>query len=296
MKFLIQTCTETNVLCDELKVKHYKELLKSLYGDEPNPVVFFETLWDILSDLTNKDKSFFKQVSLIDLFLYIIQIRINSQGDACNLVLMREGKKNSIELRLDFLVEELLLAYAQHETLIACNENTEVLFECPSSQKLLQYAPQEFLRFLKGVFVIKNQKKTFVEIKTIDEATQIFNKVPLTTSLAFVKAYESFINTASNINFLTRYNVEDQHICLLPSTESFIWLIKLLFNESLDGFYNNMFYLSYLGHMNSRYLENCTPGEYMLYAQLLESNLAAAQKNSNGLNSEEFPQNEEFDS
>mgnify|MGYP000222916683 CR=1 FL=1 len=61
--------------------------------------------------------------------------------------------------------------------------------------------------------------------------------------------------------------------------------IKLLFNDQLLSIYENIFALCKLGNFTPEYIENCTPGEYILFVKKLEQlNKTNTQQPSNDMN------------
>ena len=63
-----------------------------------------------------------------------------------------------------------------------------------------------------------------------------------------------------------------------------------MFNEPLDVFYDNVFYLSYLGHLTVSDIHNMSPGEYTYFVRRLEQ--TNGNQNSNSDSSEEMVETE----
>ena len=72
MKFLIKLSKES-ILCTELLIKDYKNILKSSYGEESEIDVFLfvETLCEIFSNVSGKETSYFKKLSIFDFFCFL---------------------------------------------------------------------------------------------------------------------------------------------------------------------------------------------------------------------------------
>ena len=289
MKLLIKTCLTPTILCSELKVKQYKELLKTTYGEEPNIQIFLETLWDILAELTGKQKIFFKQINIIDLLLVVLQIRIASQGDACDIILTHEGKKANVEMKLDCCIEDIQHTFCCNLEQTISYNGVDIIIGCPSSERLLETTEEDYLHYIKEARFTLNGETAHVNIEHNTRAKQIFEQLPPHISMRIFKYVTDFNTIASELNLLDRYGCIEQTINFMPSLESLMWFTKLLFSESLEGFYNNVFYLSYLGHMNAEYIENCTPGEYLLFTQTLQNNL-----NTNNQTDSSSPTEEQF--
>ena len=277
MKFVSKLSTEI-VLCDELKVKLYKELLKCTYGDEPNKIIFVETLYEILSSATNKPLEYFKKLNIIDLFCLLLDTRINSQGDICKVVVTNNDKQMNLELNLNYIRSELSDVLTNLSSVNVVQNDIEVVFECPSMERSCQEAEEEYLYFIKGVRAEVNGETKFAHITTNEQAKLLFEKVSPKVSLQIIERFQKLIDVISNTNFLSRYGLTEQKLIFFPSIDNFIWFTKLIFNESLETFYDNLFYLSHLGHMSTEYIENANVGEYNYFVSCLQRTLAA--KNS----------------
>jgi hypothetical protein len=272
MKFVSNLSKDT-LICSELQVKDYKELLKCTYGDDVNHLIFIETISEVFSKVANKPTDFFKKANVIDLFCLLLDVRINSLGDICKVVITKDEKKMNLELRLDFIRDDLKNLFNVLSTTIEQN-NIKVVFECPSVERLLQNASEEYLYFIKGSYINKDNSTKFIEITTNDHAQMFFEKLSPKVSLQIIEQFESFVKSAAGINFLSRYGIEDQTLNFLPSLSSLIWFTKLIFNESLESFYDNLFYLSHHGHMNAEYIENSAVGEYNYFVTCLKNTLS----------------------
>tara|TARA_R110000868_G_scaffold302194_1_gene562707 strand:- start:180 stop:1088 length:909 start_codon:yes stop_codon:yes gene_type:complete len=259
---------KTKLLCSELSLKDYKEILKITYGDEPSVPIFIETITSILSRLTNTDQSFFKELNIIELLIVLIELRIQSMGDAVTITLKEESANTSLELRLDWIKEDLLLVCNQFNDHTIQQNNFNITLSPPSIEKLLESTDEEYLYFIKKV-LNKNNDQSIVT-SNVNLAKMFFDKLSARTAANIIKYFENFVTTLKNSNFLSRYGIEKQILVFIPTIESLMWFVKLLFNESIDSFYDNIFYLSHYGHLNSSYIEQCTPGEYIYFTKKLQ--------------------------
>jgi hypothetical protein len=273
MKFIAEL-TNAKVLCNELKVKDYKELLKCIFGDEPDKVIFIETVCDVFSNITNKPAEYFKSLNAIDFFLLLLETRINSQGDACKVSITKDSKQMSLELRLDYIRDETKKAFESINSTIIKQDNIEVVFECPSVERLLDNVTDEHLYFIKEASIKKNNSIKTIKINNNEQAKLLFEKLAPKISLQIIKKFEEFLKPCVEVNFLNRYKIDDQKLNFIPSIDNILWYSKLMFNESLDTFYDNLFYLSHLGHLNLEYVESLSPGEYIYMTKKLQSTLA----------------------
>lgn len=279
MKFSVETLT-AKFFCSELNIKLYKELLKCSFGDDPDKDIFIETLSDILSSLLNKSPEEIKEMSVVDLLLTVLQLRINSQGDSIKLSVSKDGKRMGLELDLNLIKQSIITLYKPYAFKTLTDNNIDLYFSIPSVKRLLTLDHEDYLYFLSHV-KIKNKQ---VKINTNSEAVELFDRLPPKLSLQFIEYFNEFTKEVTNANFLERYQIQ-QILQFVPSIDSLIWYTKFLFSEPLDVFYDNLFYLSHLGHLNLTYIDQLSPGEYIYMVKKLEHTLN--QKSSNSSENEE---------
>jgi len=271
MKFLSKLTKET-LVCSELQVKYYKDLLKCSYGDEPDVFLFVETLCDIFSVITNKPAEYFKHLSLIDLFCLLLDVRINSNGQICKIIITKNSQKMTLELDLE-VIRDSLREFAKKSFVVIDQTNTEIKLECPSINRLMQESLDVSTLFIKSIAV--KSPNSYHEITVNEHAQMLYGMLPPNVSFQINDAFESFIKSLNKINFLSRYGITEQELTFNLSVDSFIWYTKLIFNEPLNILYDNIFYLSHLGHLDANYIENSAVGEYTYFIGCLQSTLAA---------------------
>lgn len=281
MKYISKLSKET-FFCTELLVKDYKEILKCSYGEEPNKKIFAETVCEVLAKIIQKPTSYLRTLNVVDLFCLILDVRFNSLGP-CNVILTQNDQKFNLELNLGYIKEETEQLFNKLSTTIEHN-GIEVVFECPSVERLLQPTKDDYLTYIKGSYITKNNDKKFIEIHTNEQAELLFDKIPPKISLVIIEKFNEFVEQITGMNFLSRYGFKDQKLIFVPSLDSLIWFVKLMFNEDLSSVYDNIFYLSYTGKMGADYVENCAVGEYNYYIGLLRQ--VVASKNSSNSPSE----------
>jgi hypothetical protein len=281
VKYICQLSKET-LICTELIVKDYKEILKCSYGEEPNKKIFVETICEVLGRIVQKPATYIRTLNIIDVFCLLLDIRFNSLG-ACNVTLTRDEQKYNLELNLGYIKEETEQLFSKLSTTIEHN-GIEIVFECPSVERLLQSTKEDYLTYIKGSYITKNDTKKFIAINTNEQAELLFDKISPKISLEIIQKFNTFVETITGMNFLSRYGFKDQQLVFVPSLDSLIWFTKLMFNEDLSSVYENIFYLGYTGRMGAEYVENSAVGEYNYYIALLRQVVAA--KNSSNTPSE----------
>ena len=274
MKFSTSLSKET-VVCSELKVKDYKNILKCSYGETPDQLPFIETLCETLAVVSDKPIPYIRSLNIIDLFCLLIDARVNCLGKICKIVLTLNNVKHNIELNLANLKTELSVIFLDTPLTIQQDEFVFVL-DYPSAERLLNLSENDiYLSLLKKVYIQKGEVKYELDITTNKQAETFINLIPPSVYVCLVKNCNILINKLLNVNFLDRYNIrKDQVLNFNLSIDTLIWYTKLIFNESLEKLYNNIFNLSYLGHMSAEYIENSVVGEYIYFAGCLAKSLA----------------------
>jgi hypothetical protein len=274
---------ESILSCSELKLKQYKELLKATYGDQPSPLNFIEALIDVFSNLTNKERNALKtEFGIYELFLILLNLRLFSLGSTCGIVIQRsETIKANLELNLIKLKEDLQKQCPSKFTILIEFDSHEITLKPPSLSRILQSSLTKDEEYLSILYKINFNKQNSVIIKTDEEARTLFENLPPKISIEIVQCYENYIKTILSNNLLERYNITDQRLLFTPNIETLLWFTKLLFNESLNNLYDNMFYLAMKSNISPSYLEECNPGEYMYFVKKLEEWIREQNKQAN---------------
>ena len=279
MKLKSELCTQT-ILFKEPSLKHYKYLLKSLYGETPSPDTFVETIIDIATDITDNPPTYFRDLNVVDFFLFLIDWRMLILGKDCSVIVKQEDKEMKLSLDLDLLKTDIIDAFKPFiNRQIQLNENIAINFDCPSFSRLCdvfsQTTNEDYLLFIKSAIVKNGNQTHIIEIKTSKQAEELFNKLLPSASIQIIDHYTDFINVCANLNLLSRYKLKsNQTLPFTPSTQTVIWLCQLFFNESLSSIYDNLFYLSYYGKLDLNYIENGTVGEYVYFTNMLKNMLS----------------------
>lgn len=266
--------TRETIFFSELSVKDYKNFLKETFGDDPKPGPFMDIVYTLLQKVTDKPLEYIKNLSAIDLLCLLIEVRINSVGDVCDIVLKKpaQDKPDKLQLNMDGLKEDLVLI-DQYVSRVIQADNIIISFGCPSLQRIAT-ATDEYISFINKVVVRDKQ----LDIKTNEQAELVFNSLSPKLSLEIIETYKQIADTFANFNLLERYNIFEPTINFIPTANHVVWLIKLLFGESLETFYTTFFHMCYTGHMSAEYLESITVGEYKYFVNCLKNVIAAQSK------------------
>lgn len=267
MKFVSKLSQET-IVFTELLVKDYKNLLKGLYGEDIEPVVFVDCVCELLASITNKSEDYFRHMNIIDLFCLLLDVRINSMGNICSVNLTKaNNKKAKLDLNLEHIKKSLSIINKQINSCVSYKE-MEVELSCPSINNLI--SKKEELSFIKKVSI----KGIPFNITTNEQLTVLTEYLPVNLFLDINQKIKEIIKTVNSLNFLSVYGLKEEYLGFNLNISSIIWYIKLFFEEPLDVFYKNFFYLSYYGHMNASYLESISIGEYNYFVRCLKDTLS----------------------
>jgi len=110
-----------------------------------------------------------------------------------------------------------------------------------------------------------------LHIKTINDARRILNSLNAKEGNLLITNFYNIAKFINSQNAFDRYKINTtEKLRFVPNSTSFIWFVKLMYGDSLDSIYNNIFMLSKYANMSPEYLESCTPGEYMFFVKRLE--------------------------
>lgn len=272
------------LMFEELKLKHYKDLLKCLYGDTPDKKTFVTTIIEISSAITNKPVDFFKQLNIVEFAMFLLDLRMSVLGPSGGIVVTRNDKQMNLEIDLTNFKQDLKEAYnTVLKTTIAYEDKIFVDLECPSFERLLdEEEKDEYIKYIKKIVIKTKSEQIEILVKTNKQARELFYQLMPKLSLQVINFCENVVKTGTKANLLARYKLLDnQQILFLPSLDILIWILKLFFNESLSVIYENLFYLSYSGKLDLSYVENCTVGEYTFFVNTLRNVLSKQSSTSN---------------
>lgn len=267
--------SESVLICSELQVKHYKNLIKSLYGEEPDPEVFFDVLYEIIEAVTNKPRSAIEQMSILDLFCLMIEIRRLCHGDLCKLSVQTEDKKVTLSLNLALLKMDLLKLSRSLAKVVA-QDDIQISCRCPSFKRL-ENVKEDAFAAIASVNIREQQK---MQITDNEQAEQLLDRLSSKTFFEINQVVNEILASVRNFNIFGRYSYIKRELNFSLSKTYFVWFSKLMFGEDLNEIFNNIFYLSHYNHMNAQYIEELPVGEYNVYVSLLKGYLQSQSSSS----------------
>jgi hypothetical protein len=213
-------------------------------------------------------------------------------GDVVTVSLNNDKMQRSIDLNLTLLKEDVQQFYAQFSNTKIKQADVDIFMSIPSIEMLSTKTSEEYLYFIKSV---KLKNKDLFEITNVEMASSLFETIPAKTASKIINYCQEFIKDIQSLNLLSRYKGIDQTFGFIPTIENLLWFVKLMFNESLSSFYDNIFYLAKHVNMSPSYIESCTPGEYIYFTKKLEEFIAAQNQGNQQQpdydhSSDEFPE------
>ncbi len=295
MKFTIEL-TDRKVFSSELKLKHYKEILKCSFG-EPDFDSIFQTFSEIFQEIMQIELEELMHFSILDFLFLIYEARSIGLGNECNITAAVDKKQMNISLKLDLLKEDLSNAYSKFFPKTYTAGCVTIFFQNPTIARVLEDERKEiepdYASFIHSI-IYKDNKFLF---ETNEQVRRVFDSLPSQISTKITYELENALTKLTTINFLKRYQLPpDITLTFIPSVKSLIWFTKLLFSEPLDVFYDNMFYLTHLGNMDLNYIEQCSPGEYVYFVKRLQAVLSQKSASStNNSSNDTIPAEQDFE-
>jgi hypothetical protein len=282
VKFVLHHITKEPLVFSEMKVSHYKDLLKCTFGDEPSTESFIETFYDILAEMGTKEREFYKNLSIYTLFQILTELRLQAFGNECIVRVSKDNTNCSLHLDLVSLLQDIKAVIGQFEESAISDDGISVCFSTPTVVRLSDKVEEEYICFIKSVTV----KDKTILIEDNETAKMLIDNLTPKLGLKVIDHYNDFVSSLTKYNLLERYGITDQKLIFVPTLENLLWYCKLYFSEPLDTFYENLFFLSHHGKIEASYIETCTPGEYIFLAK----KLAATLKERNSNNDEDLQQ------
>lgn len=278
------------VLCKELKFKQYRNLLKCFLGDEIDTKLILLNSDYIIKSCTNLTDHEIQNLSYIDYLLLLFQIRIISLGNGISLVAEVDSKQIKLDLSLDKVVSHIqnLLTpeFFYYKKINSFN------FKIPTINEILKI---ENSNSDGTIFFIDKIKIDNIDIPlksyTDTEKEKILQNLPLKNIITINKSIEKIINQINSTNFLNPLYSDtfQQTLPLIPNLNNIAFLIKLVFNNSIQYVYETIFVLSKYANITGEFLDTCTPGEFFYFAKKFEEINAQTSKKQQVNTSSDLP-------
>jgi hypothetical protein len=256
----------------ELKVKHLKIIYKCLIGEIPDPKIVFYNLNNILCEITSLSNREIEKLNFIDYFTILLELRRVSIG---NSIFVELTETKNVKIEVD--IQQLLNKIPKYKHILVSDKihNLTVQYRLPSISEVDQISenkqPYNFNFYKNFISQICINNKIFNLYKEKNTNIETFlNRLPARVTSAVIKKTLYFLKE-TNINLFTNVKgLENRQLFLNCNIINLIYILKFIFGEQLLSLYDNIFALCKIGNFSPEYIENCTPGEYILFIKRLE--------------------------
>lgn len=266
----------------ELKIKHLKTLYKCLLEDPPNPKTTIFNINQILFELTNLNEKEINKFNFVDYFLFLLELRCSSISNTI-FAEFTDQKNTKIEINLNSFINQIKLI--DYTTLLKKDifNNIVIQYKLPSINETLflnenkQLEIDCFYKHFISQIIIEEKKITLSDYNN-DEIQNILNKLPAKLTSTIIKKVLNILKEVS-VNLFSEINgLKEKQLIFNFNIINLIYIIKFVFGEQLMSLYDNIFALCKVGNFTPEYIENCSPGEYIIFVKKLEDLTSKQQK------------------
>lgn len=268
---------QTTVKYKELSFKQYRQLLKCFIGDDIYSDTIFLNTDNILKELTDLTESQINNLSFLDYCLLLFEIRQTSIGNTVYLYVEdSDSKQIKINLSLYNVIEQItdikLVELLTTETIDGC----KVEYKMPSIKEIIilekekeLFSPYTF--FVKKLF-LADITINFEEL-SFSEREKIIQSLPLKIMNTITSRAHAIIDFCNKLNLLSsiKSDLFNKELILTLNSDIIAFIIKLFYNTRLETLYEHMFILSKMANISCSFLDDCTPGEFYIFAKQLEA-------------------------
>ena len=284
------TLLQKEIEFKELNLSQYRQLLKCFIGDEIDLKFVYSNTNNILHTLTDLTDKEIKQLSFVDYFLLLFNIRQISIGDSVSLyVFDNEQKQLKVDLRVQNIINEISNAEIKKLLIPENTDIGEIYYRLPTIEEILFLENSSDTSIY--TFFLQKIKFSNTEINlesySFEEREKIVQKIPVKIMTCLTKRTQELIKHFNNLNLLKSINNEmfDKALPFTLNSEILGFVYKLVYNTNLENIYDCMFALAKAANFSCEFLDNCSPGEFYLFVKKLEQLNAQQQQASNEQNS-----------
>jgi hypothetical protein len=262
-----------NIVCKELKVKHLKTIYKTLIGDTPDPITVVLNLNTILKKVTNLTNNEINNLSFVEFFLLLLELRSASIGDTIFVELTDEVNTKA-EINTYKIINILNQIDSRKLLKQDIVDKFIIVYQLPTVQQCIDINNKQNFNNSHSFFVKEiiwnNQIFNFTEYN-LQNRQQILEQLPAKITATIYKKIYKIVECLNEINLLkTSSTIKNKILPFNLNINNLVFLLKLVFGDQLMSLYDNMFLLSKQFNVSLQYIENSTPGEYFLYLKKLE--------------------------
>lgn len=270
----------------ELTLNQYRQLLKCFIGDEIDCRFIFSNTNNILQTLTKLSEKEIKELSFVDYFLLLFNIRQISIGDIVSLyVFDNEQKQLKVELRIQNLINEIKNNKLNELLHWEVTDIGEIYYRLPTVEEI-HYLENTTDSSIYTFFLQKikfSNTEINLENFSFEEKERIVQKIPVKAMTCLTKRTQELINFFNSVNLLNTINTStfDKTLPFTLNSEILGFVYKLVYNTNLENIYDCMFALAKAANFSCEFLDNCSPGEFYLFVKKLEQLNTQQQQASN---------------
>lgn len=265
--------TSKTISYKELKFKQYRNLLKCFLSDDniESYASIIKNTTNVIKTCTQLTDSEIDKLTYIDYLLLLFQIRATSVGSDIFLQTEVDDVQIKINLDLNQVIKHIKDSFTF--SLYTKDQFGEYYFRLPTINELLKIEKNDInssIFFIEKI--ISNNTTILFDCFTDLEKEKILQSLPLKSLASINKQIKKIISHIKKSNFLYPiYNETfQQKVPLYPLIKDNIFLIKLVYNNSLLQVYDTMFILSKFANMSGDFLDNCSPGEFFYFSKKFE--------------------------
>jgi len=277
--------TQQNTVYSELKVKHFKDILKCIIGENIDFNTFILNLNNILVELTNLPLEKILKINVVDYFLLLAYIRTTSIGSSIMAEVPHNDTKLKVSININKIIETIKNIQYKDSLVTETINGINISYKLPTPHELLYLDTTDIetfcIPFIENVSFIKKKTTTIISDLPFETKKEIIKKIPAKIITSVYKKIYSVLERFAKANLLEHMPAVNNEIQQIPFTfnaKSYISLLAFLFNNQLFSLYDNIFILTKIGNFTPEYVENCTPGELIIYIKKLEEFIAKKQK------------------
>jgi hypothetical protein len=296
---------DKRVIYKELKLKDYRNLVKSFLGDEIDPETVFVNTDSILQLTTELTSNEINNLNFVDYILLLLHIRSTSIGNHINLYTeTNENKQLKIELFINNLIDIIFECFSSNILQDTIYNDIIVSYRLPTINDILFYEKNDICSvptfFVQQVYINHENNVNLLKY-SYEEREKIIQTLPVKIALLIDQQVNKIYTALNKINFFKSISSKkfNKVLPFNTNTELLAFLLKLVFNTDLENMYNNIFILCKGANLNGMFLDNCSPGEFYLFTKKFEELNQQQNKQENtqqyGSNNDLPPINSEAD-
>lgn len=265
-----------DVNISEFFIRDYKAVLKSITGPEVLNGNIYSNLESILTSKTNLVEHEIRELSVIDFFILLLEIRNISSMSIVTFRTVYKDKSTTLNVDLNNVLKMLKDAKVSNPLQYINDNDIEIRTKQPTLYSICNTDSHELdiNMFINEIVLSASNMLICMNKLTNIQKQQIVDSLPLDMVNSLKSIIDTYINNFNNIDVFERFSFMDISLPFNFDTKNLLTLLRFIFNENLVNIYENIFSLCKIGNFAPDYLERCTPGEFSLYVSLLERSIA----------------------